>query len=253
MMSHGADNLKSLDVLPEVRPKCVIETPFQYRYALNYCTFNYSMSFYQWKDWERELDWMALHGVNLMLATMGMEIIWQKTLQQFGFTEKEILDFIPGPAYTAWWLMGNLEGWGGPVTEDMITRQMQLQKRILSRMKELGIEPVLHGFYGMVPTALQAKFPTAKIIDQGKWGGDFQRPAFLSPMDSLFTRMADVYYQNIKKIYGDFHFFEGDPFHEGGNSAGTGCYILCKINSISNAKAFSRQHLGINGLGRESG
>ncbi len=35
-----------------------------------------------------------------------VEIIWQKTLQQFGFTEKEILDFIPGPAYTAWWLMG---------------------------------------------------------------------------------------------------------------------------------------------------
>ena len=219
MMSHGADNLKPLDVLPEVRPKCVIETPFQYRYALNYCTFNYSMSFYQWNDWERELDWMALHGVNLMLATTGTEIVWQKTLQQFGFSEKEILDFIPGPAYTAWWLMGNLEGWGGPVTGDMITRQMQLQKRILSRMKELGIEPVLHGFYGMVPTTLQAKFPNAKIIDQGRWAGDFQRPAFLSPMDSLFTRMSDVYYQNVKKIYGECHFFGGDPFHEGGKSA----------------------------------
>ncbi len=233
MMSHGADNLRSLDVLPEVRPKCIIETPFQYRYALNYCTFNYSMSFYQWNDWERELDWMALHGVNLMLATTGMEIIWQKTLEPFGFSEKEILDFIPGPAYTAWWLMGNLEGWGGPVTEDMISRQMQLQKRILSRMKELGIEPVLQGFYGMVPTTLQAKFPAAKIFDQGKWGGGFQRPAFLSPMDSLFTRMADVYYRNIKNIYGDFHFFEGDPFHEGGTSTG--------MDVTSSAKAIQFQ------------
>jgi hypothetical protein len=28
VMSHGADNLRSLDALPEVRPGCVIETPF---------------------------------------------------------------------------------------------------------------------------------------------------------------------------------------------------------------------------------
>jgi alpha-N-acetylglucosaminidase len=61
--------------------------------------------------------------VNLMLAIGGTEIIWQKTLQQFGFAEKEILNFIPGPAYTTGWLMGNLEGWGGPVTGDVITRQ----------------------------------------------------------------------------------------------------------------------------------
>jgi alpha-N-acetylglucosaminidase len=228
MMSHGADNLKPLEKLPAVQPKCIIESDFKYRYALNYCTFNYSMSFYQWKDWERELDWMALHGVNLMLAIDGMEIVWQKTLEKFGFSEKEILDFIPGPAFTAWWLLGNLEGWGGSVTPDMITRQMQLQKRVLARMKELGIEPVLHGFYGMVPNSLHEKFPGAKIIEQGSWAGGFHRPAFLSPQDSLFGRMADVYYQSIKNIYGDCHFFAADPFHEGGQSDGLDVSISAK-------------------------
>ncbi|MES2773224.1 MAG: alpha-N-acetylglucosaminidase TIM-barrel domain-containing protein [Bacteroidota bacterium] len=219
-VGHGANNLSPLAVMPVVKDKLSVETPFQFRYALNYCTYNYSMSFYQWKDWEKELDWMALHGVNLMLAINGTEIIWQKTLQQFGFTDEEIKAFIPGPAYTAWWLMGNLQGWGGPVTDDMITRQMQLQKQMLARMKELGIEPVLQGFYGMVPTALQQKFPSAKIIDQGKWAGGFQRPAFLSPQDSLFAKMAGVYYQHIKNMYGDCRFFGGDPFHEGGSRAG---------------------------------
>jgi alpha-N-acetylglucosaminidase len=238
MMSHGADNLKPLEVLPELRSKCVIETDFKFRYALNYCTFNYSMSFYQWKDWEKELDWMALHGVNLMLATVGTEIVWQKTLQQFGFMEKDIFDFMPGPAYTAWWLMGNLEGWGGPVTGDMITRQMELQKKILARMKELGIEPVLHGFYGMVPTSLKAEFPNAEIIEQGKWAGEFQRPAFLSPMDSLFARMADVYYQNIKNIYGEYHFFGADPFHEGGQSAGLDVTTSAKAIQFQMQKNF---------------
>lgn len=227
-ISHGAQNLKPLDKLPEVKEKLVIETPFEYRYALNYCTYNYSMSFYQWKDWEKELDWMALHGVNLMLAINGTEIVWQKTLEQFGFTDKEIKDFIPGPAYTAWWLMGNLEGWGGPVTNDMINRQAELQKKMLSRMKELGIEPILQGFYGMVPSTLQAKFPLAKIVEQGKWAGGFQRPAMLSPQDPLFEKMSKVYYQNIKNIYGDCKFFGGDPFHEGGSSKGLDVSLSAK-------------------------
>ena len=227
-ISHGAQNLKPLDKLPEVKEKLVIETPFEYRYALNYCTYNYSMSFYQWKDWEKELDWMALHGVNLMLAINGTEIVWQKTLEQFGFTDKEIKDFIPGPAYTAWWLMGNLEGWGGPVTNGMINRQMELQKKMLARMKELGIEPILQGFYGMVPSTLQAKFPSAKIVEQGKWAGGFQRPAMLSPQDPLFAKMAKVYYQNIKNIYGDCKFFGGDPFHEGGSSKGLDVSLSAK-------------------------
>ncbi|MFV8327531.1 alpha-N-acetylglucosaminidase TIM-barrel domain-containing protein [Flavobacterium sp. ZS1P14] len=227
-VSHGAQNLKPLSALPEVTEKRVIETPFGYRYALNYCTYNYSMSFYQWKDWEKELDWMALHGVNLMLAINGTEMVWQKTLAQFGFSDKEIKDFIPGPAYTAWWLMGNLEGWGGPVSNAMIDRQMELQKKMLARMKELGIEPILQGFYGMVPSTLQSKFPSAKIVEQGKWAGGFQRPAMLSPQDSLFAKMAAVYYQNVKDIYGGCAFFEGDPFHEGGSSKGLDVSLSAK-------------------------
>ena len=54
---------------------------YKYRYALNYCTYSYTMSFWNWKEWEHELDWMALNGVNLMLAPMGTEEIWQHVLR----------------------------------------------------------------------------------------------------------------------------------------------------------------------------
>ena len=115
-LSHNGDNLHDLPSLPEVVPSVTVRSPFRYRYALNYCTYNYTYSFYDWNDWERELDWMALNGVNLMLAPLGTELIWARTLEDAGFTEEEIGDFIPGPAFTAWWLMGNLEGWGGPMS-----------------------------------------------------------------------------------------------------------------------------------------
>lgn len=221
-MSHFGDHLSAPDLgkLPEIRNKVRIVSPYPYRYALNYCTISYSMSFYTWKDWERELDWMALNGVNLMLAPVGMEAVWQNTLRKLGYNEKEITDFVAGPAFGAWWLMGNLQGWGGPVSQGTIDQQVLLQQKIIKRMKQLGMEPVMHGFYGMIPSNLKDK-QAIKVIDQGLWAGGFKRPDFLLPEDPYFDKVANIYYSEMKKLYGaDLHFFGGDPFHEGGSSKG---------------------------------
>ena len=224
-MSHLGDNLSAVAKLPLVEKKIRIVSPFPVRYALNYCTISYTMSFYSWKGpiaigWERELDWMALNGVNLMLAPVGMEAVWQNTLKKIGFSNNEILAFIPGPAFSAWWLMGNLEGWGSPITQNMIDQQAALEKRILKRMKDLGIQPVMQGFYGMVPTTLKNKMKV-QVIEQGKWAGGFQRPDFLLPADTMFKKIAGIYYAEMKKLYGDdIQYFGGDPFHEGGKSEG---------------------------------
>lgn len=129
---------------------------------------------------------MALNGVNIMLAPVGTELVWYNTLLRLGYTDTEAKAFIPGPAFTAWWLMGNLEGWGGLVSIDMMKQQAELQKKILKRMKELGIEPVLQGFYGMVPHDLKNKISEAKVIEQGKWAGGFQRRDFGSYHQTVF-------------------------------------------------------------------
>lgn len=232
-MSHLGDNLAPVKVLSKIENKIHKTAELPLRYALNYCTINYTMSFYGWKEWERELDWMALNGVNLMLMPVGTEAVWQNTLRKLGFTEKEILDFIPGPAFTAWWLMGNLEGWGGNVSQTMIDQQATLAKQILKRMKELGIQPVGQGFYGMVPTTLKQK-QSIKIIPQGKWAGGFQRPDFLLPEDPYFVKISDIFYQEYKKLYGsDIRYFGGDPFHEGGKTQG--------INVKESASIIQRQ------------
>ncbi|WP_143307085.1 alpha-N-acetylglucosaminidase [Chitinophaga vietnamensis] len=220
-MSHMGDNLSPVSPLPKVDGTLRIHTDFDYRYALNYCTISYTMSFYSWKDWEHELDWMALNGVNVMLATMGSEAIWQRTLQDLGYNAEEVRAFVAGPGFTAWWLMGNLEGWGGPLTQGLIDRQVELEKKILARMRGLGIQPVLQGFYGMIPVNMKEKLHLSKVVQQGRWAGGFQRPDFLLPDDSSYARIAGTYYEELKKLYGsDIRFFAGDPFHEGGNTQG---------------------------------
>jgi alpha-N-acetylglucosaminidase len=217
-MSHMGDNLSAVEKLPSINEPVKIVSNADVRFALNYCTINYTMSFYGWKEWEHELDWMALNGVNLVLVPVGIEAVWQNTLRKLGYNEKEIAQFIAGPAFTAWWLMGNLEGWGGPVTQNMIDQQSALEKKILARMNTLGMQPVMQGFYGMAPTSLKDK--GVKVLEQGKWAGGFQRPAFLNP-DNDFKKIAGIYYEELKKLYGsDLKYFSGDPFHEGGKSGG---------------------------------
>lgn len=213
-------NVEPVGQLPQVPVPVRDVCPFEYRHLLNFCTQNYSGSFWDWKDWERMIDFMVLNGVNLTISTVGIDKVWYNTLQKFGFSEKEIMAFLPGPGFNAWHIMGNLEGWGGPLTKQMVDRRADMQKRIVKRMREYGIEPVFMSFYGMVPVALKDKYPDADIKLQGKWAGGFVRPAILVPGQDLYSRMADVYYEELKKLYGPFKYFAGEPFHEGGDRKG---------------------------------
>lgn len=206
------------NVLPPVLHKERRQTNLKYRYALNYCTFSYSMAFWDWKRWEREIDWMALHGINLPLAVVGTDVVWRNTLVKLGYSLDEINEFIAGPGFQAWWLMNNLEGWGGPNPDSWYEQQETLQKRILKRMREFGMEPILPGYSGMLPHNAKEKLGV-NVSDPGIWQG-YSRPAFLQPTDSRFESIAKLYYQELTHLYGQAKFYSMDPFHEGGNTDG---------------------------------
>lgn len=206
------------EVLPPVLKKERHETDLKLRYDFNYCTFSYSMAFWDWKRWEQEIDWMALHGINLPLAIVGTDVVWKNVLEELGYTREEINAFIAGPGFQAWWLMNNLEGWGGPNPDSWYERQEELQKRILKRMREYGIEPVLPGYSGMVPHNAKDRLGL-NVADPGRWNG-YPRPAFLQPTDPQFERIAALYYQEMTRLYGKASYYSMDPFHEGGNTSG---------------------------------
>ncbi|XP_063937106.1 alpha-N-acetylglucosaminidase-like isoform X1 [Daucus carota subsp. sativus] len=59
--------------------------------------------------------------------------------------------------------------WGGPLPQSWFDQQLIMQKKILARMYELGMTPVLPAFSGNVPAALKSVFPAAKIERLGNW------------------------------------------------------------------------------------
>ena len=204
-------------VMPRVEKPERHETDLTLRYDFNYCTFSYSMAFWDWQRWEEEIDWMALHGVNLPLAIVGEECVWRNMLLRLGYSEEEIGQFIAGPAFLAWWEMNNLEGWGGPLPHSWYDRQERLQKMILKRMKELGMHPVLPGYCGMVPHDAKERLGL-NVSDAGLWNG-FQRPANLLPTDKRFDEVATLYYEELTRLFGRADYYSMDPFHESKDDA----------------------------------
>ena len=140
-----------------------------YRFFLNYCTYGYTLCWWKWKDWERFIDWMALHGVTLALANTGQEAVWQKVWMQFGLTEQQTREYFTGPAFLPWHRMSNIDFWDGPLPQSWIDSQAELQKKIVDRELSLGINPILTAFNGHVPAALKAIYPDADIKPLSDW------------------------------------------------------------------------------------
>lgn len=188
-------------------------TAFQYRYDFNYCTFGYTMAFWDWDRWEQEIDWMALNGINLPLALTGAECAVRNTYLKMGFTQADIDAHISGPSFMPWFWMGNLDAWGGPLPEQWYTRQESLQKKILDRQRSLGMKPVLKAFTGHVPAATKDKYPDAKITKMGSWGS-FPGTYLLDPADPLFKEIGRRYLQEMIALYGTDHIYAADTFNE---------------------------------------
>jgi alpha-N-acetylglucosaminidase len=211
-ISWKGSNLKLPSPLPVVPQKVRKETPYQYRYYLNYCTFNYTMSWWNWDRWQWEIDWMALNGINLPLALTGQNTIWQRVYKSLGFSGKDLEGFFSGPAYFNWFWMGNLDGWGGPLPQSWMQQHAQLQKKILERERSLGMTPVLPAFTGHVPPSFQKKFPQAKL-KKTNWQG-FADVYILDPADSMFTAIGKRFIHEQTAEFGTDHFYSADTFNE---------------------------------------
>lgn len=139
------------------------------RYYQNVCTVSYSMVWWSWARWEREIDWMALRGINMPLAFNGQELVFRNTFKRFNLSEAEIDDYFSGPAFLAWNRMGNIQKWSGPLSESWHQQQARLQKLILNRMTMFGMFPVTPGFAGHIPRAFAKHTPKAKVENLTNW------------------------------------------------------------------------------------
>ncbi|XP_078446491.1 alpha-N-acetylglucosaminidase family / NAGLU family [Wolffia australiana] len=230
------------DFLPPVQGGgLMLKRPVPWSYYQNVVTSSYSFVWWDWRRWEKEIDWMALQGINLPLAFTGQEAIWQKVFKGFNVSEEDMSTFFGGPAFLAWARMGNLHSWGGPLPQNWLNSQLHLQKSILSRMRDLGMSPVLPAFSGNVPGVIGKIFPSANISRLGNWntiGGDSRWCCtyLLDPSDPLFVRIGKSFIDQQTKEYGDItNIYNCDTFNENSPPSDDPAYIASLGASIYRA------------------
>jgi alpha-N-acetylglucosaminidase len=188
-----------------------------HRFAFNDTNEGYTGPYRDWDAWQYELDVLAVHGVNRVLVYIGGDAVYYDTFRQFGYTDAEMRAWIPAPAHQPWWLLQNMSGFGGPVSRQLLERRAALAEKIVDRIRDLGMTPVLPGYYGSVPDDFPAKHGgDAAVVAQGDWGA-FKRPDWLDPRTTAFDDVAAAFYRVQKERFGTSTMYKMDLLHEGGN------------------------------------
>lgn len=207
--------------LPQVKGKIERHTTFKHRYAYNYCAHSYSMAFWNEEDWQKELDFLAMNGVNMVLDITGMEEVYRRFLTKIGYRHREIKNFLTGPAYFAWCYMANISGVGGPLHDNFFYDSCELARKNHRRMQILGMDIVLEAYNGMVPSDIAKKVGDIPTIEQGLWNG-LPRPLMIDPSSVSYVKYAALFYEAQKEVFGDItKYFAGDICHEGGTLKGS--------------------------------
>ncbi len=190
-----------------------VTSAFAHRVYMNTCTFGYTTPFWDWKRWRREIDRMALHGIDMPLAMEGQEWVWRELWREQGLSDGDLDAYFSGPAFTPWQRMGNIEGYEAPLPLNWIVRKRELQKRILGAMRDLGMEPILPAFAGYVPKAFADRHPEARIYRMRAWEG-FHETYWLDPADPLFPKLAARFLDLYDATYGKGRYYLADAFNE---------------------------------------
>ena len=202
--------------LPDVPVKEVVEARVPQRFFLNYCTFGYTMPFWDWNDWQRFIDWMALNGINMPLAITGQEAVWYNVWTRMGMTDEEVRGYFTGPVYLPWHRMANIDAWCGPLPKEWLDGQAELQKKIVARERALNMRPVLPAFAGHVPRRLKEMYPNADIKAMSTWD-EFEEPYrtfFLNSEDPLYAKIQKMFLEEQTRMFGTDHIYGIDPFNE---------------------------------------
>ncbi|MDP4185841.1 MAG: alpha-N-acetylglucosaminidase [Bacteroidota bacterium] len=192
-----------------------VESPFKYHYYFNVVTHGYTTPYWDWSRWEKEIDWMALHGLNMPLIPGAHEAILYRTFVKLGLTKEETDTYFTGPAHFPWNRMGNITGWDGPLPASYFDKQIKLTHQILDRMRALGMKPIVPAFAGFVPEAIKRLYPDVSLR-QLSWGGFDKKyqAAILAPDSKLFRIIGAAYIREWEKEFGKNTFYLADSFNE---------------------------------------
>ncbi len=182
------------------------------RAYLSHQTFGYSTCWWDWERWEREIDFMAMNGINMPLSIVGTEAVWYYALLDMGIDQTKVLEFLCAPMYWPWQLMTYMDGYMPLVDPLFVKTRMELGQKIINREVELGMTPIQQGFCGHIPAVIKGLAKRANIASAKPWC-NFPSTFHLDPLDPLFNQISRALLEKQKELFGTHHYYSCDLFN----------------------------------------
>ncbi|PSM39069.1 hypothetical protein C6Y14_34205 [Streptomyces dioscori] len=197
---------------------------FDRRVAYNLTVGGYTTPFYDWAQWEHEIDLLAAGGVNAAHLTLGQELAYLNTFLRYGYDEQEILQWLGPPSHQPWLWLNNIQNFGRGISRALVNNRATLARRVIEQMQELDICPILPGFSGTVPPDFSKHHAGARTVPQGRWFKDVAgpiRPDWLDTTTHAYASVATTFYREQRAAFGTTGMWAVDLIHEGGSTGGT--------------------------------
>lgn len=180
------------------------------RAMTSYEAFSLSGNFRGFDRWEKEIDFMAMHGFNRVLQPVGFDGVLFRTLTDIGMPENFCLEFSSGPAFLMNQLTGNIAGTNSVNSKEYLERKITVGKLISDRERSLGIEPIFPAAIPSVPFSLRKKYIKMDIFKAPMWH-NFPPIFFIRPKNAFFSVFNKKFLTVQREALGETHsyIFEG--------------------------------------------
>lgn len=210
VITSGDYDISTISSAPLPEEKISRTIKKKIRAMTSYESFSLNGNFRGFDRWEKEIDFMAMHGFNRALQPVGFDGVLFRTLTDIGMPENFCLEFSSGPAFLMNQLTGNIAGTNSINSKEYLERKITIGKLISDRERSLGIEPIFPAAIPSVPFSLRKKYIKMDIFKAPMWY-NFPPIFFIRPKNAFFSVFNKKFLTVQREALGETHsyIFEG--------------------------------------------
>ena len=213
VITSGEYDITSLYRTPLPQEKITYTAAQKIRARISYEMFSLAGNFWGFDRWEKEIDFMAMHGINTALQAVGFDAVTFHTLRALGMNEDFCAEFASGPAFLSRQLTGNVAGIHSVNSIDYLERKLSLGQMISERERQLGIEPIFPAAMPSVPFSLRKKYTKMDIFKAPEW---YNLPPifYMEPDNGFFGVFNRKFLAIQQELLGETHSYIFEPAYD---------------------------------------
>lgn len=221
VITSGDYDISYIATTPLPEEKITYTAKQKIRARSSYEMFSLEGNYWGFDRWEKEIDFMAMHGINTAFQPVGFDGILCRTLCDIGVKEDLAVEFSSGPAFLARQITGNIAAINPVNSKEYLERKIYIGKKITEREQHMGITPVFPAIMPSVPFSLRKKYIKMDIFKVPMWHN--LPPIFaMKPENAFFEIFNRKFLEFQRNLIGETHSYFVEPLydvnHKGYNS-----------------------------------